>query len=85
MAEEDHSRPGAVGGHHTAQARHPLDPLNADEITRAVEILRRERPVTPEARFVSVSLSEPGKDQIAFADPAGRPAGGQSARTGRSQ
>lgn len=48
-----------------AQVRHPLDPLNADEITRAVEILR-ERPVTPEARFVSVSLSEPGKDQIAL-------------------
>ena len=28
-------QPGAVGGHPTAQAGHPLDPLNADEITWA--------------------------------------------------
>ena len=34
-----------------------------------MEILRRERPVTPEARFVSVTLHEPPKDQVAFARP----------------
>jgi len=44
--------------------RHPLDPLDAAEIRLAVEILRRERPVTPEARFVSVTLHEPPKDQV---------------------
>src|SRR5947209_5290851 len=37
-----------------ARGRHPLDPLDAAEITLAVEILRRDQPVTPEARFVSV-------------------------------
>ena len=41
--DEYHISPGAVGGHHTAPARYPLDPLDAGEITRAVEILRRER------------------------------------------
>ena len=45
-------------------ARHPLDPLDASEIKAAVGILRRERPVTPVARFVSVTLHEPAKDQI---------------------
>ena len=44
-------------------ARHPLDPLDASEIKAAVGILRRERPVTPVARFVSVTLHEPAKDQ----------------------
>ncbi len=44
-------------------ARHPLDPLDAAEIKAAVGILRRERPVSPVARFVSVSLHEPAKDQ----------------------
>jgi primary-amine oxidase len=44
--------------------RHPLDPLDAAEIRLAVELLRRERPVTPEARFVSVTLHEPPKDQV---------------------
>jgi primary-amine oxidase len=45
-------------------ARHPLDPLDAGEIRDAVDILRRERLVTPAARFVSVSLHEPAKDLI---------------------
>ena len=54
------------------------------EIMRAVEILRREPLVTPEARFVSVSLSEPRKDQIAFAAQADCPAADQPAGTGHS-
>jgi primary-amine oxidase len=53
-----------------AEARHPLDPLDAGEIRLAVEILRRERRVTQAARFVSVSLHEPPKSQVPFADPA---------------
>ena len=74
----EHSSPAAADGHHAARVRHPLDPLDAGEIRRAVEILRRERPVTPEARFVSVTLSEPPKDQVEFATPD-RPAPGQPA------
>lgn len=81
VAGEDHSSPDAADGHQ-AHARHPLNPLEAGEIARAVEILRRERPVTPEARFVSVTLNEPRKDQIAFAAPAGRSAGGRPIHPG---
>jgi Cu2+-containing amine oxidase len=55
----------------TPVAGHPLDPLDAGEIRVAVDILRRERLVTPGARFVSVSLNEPAKDQVAFALPVG--------------
>ena len=83
VAEDDHSSSDAADGHQ-AHARHPLDRLGAREIARAVEILRRERPVTPEARFVSVTLNEPRKDQIAFAAPVGPPAGGQPAHPGHS-
>ena len=79
--DKDHSSPAAADGHHPAWVRHPLDPLDAGEIRRAVEILRRERPVTPEARFVSVTLNEPPKDQVAFATPD-RPVPGQAAGPG---
>ena len=79
--DKDHSSPAAADGHHAAQIRHPLDPLDAGEIRQAVEILRRERPVSPDARFVSVSLNEPPKDQVAFATPD-RPAPGQAADPG---
>lgn len=58
----------------TPVAGHPLDPLDAGEIRVAVDVLRRERLVTPGARFVSVSLNEPAKDQVAFAVPVGRSA-----------
>ena len=79
--DEDHSSPAAADGHHAAQIRHPLDPLDAGEIRQAVEILRQERSVSPDARFVLVSLNEPPKDQVAFAMP-GRPAPGQAADPG---
>jgi len=52
-----------------AGIRHPLDPLDASEIARAVEILRRAGKATPEARFVSVTLNEPPKHQAAFPAP----------------
>jgi primary-amine oxidase len=71
--EKDHSRPAAADEHQGD--RFPLDPLDAAEIRRAVEILRRERPVTPEARFVSVTLHEPPKDQVTFARPDHLPPG----------
>jgi primary-amine oxidase len=77
----DHGSPAAADGHHAARVRHPLDPLDAGEIRQAVEILRREQPVSPDARFVSVSLNEPPKDQVAFATPDG-PGSGQAADAG---
>jgi len=73
IGEEDQTKSGGADDHHSAHYFHPLDPLNADEIRRAVEILRRERPVTPEARFVSVSLNEPSKTQIPLSEPISGP------------
>jgi primary-amine oxidase len=43
---------------------HPLDPLSAEEITAAVEILRTERGLGEAHRFVSVVLHEPEKQQV---------------------
>jgi primary-amine oxidase len=77
----EHGSPAAADGHHATRVRHPLDPLDAGEIRQAVEILQREQPVSPDARFVSVSLNEPPKDQVAFATPDG-PAPGQAADGG---
>ncbi|MGD8329988.1 MAG: hypothetical protein PVJ49_11180 [Acidobacteriota bacterium] len=47
----------------TAQANHPLDPLNATEITRTVEILRASGRLGSEARFATIDLAEPSKQQ----------------------
>ena len=46
-------------------ARHPLDPLSAEEIRRAVAIVRASGCGTLETRFVSVGLHEPGKSALA--------------------
>ncbi len=43
---------------------HPLDPLRADEITRAWEILRAERRLGPRARAISIALHEPPKEVV---------------------
>ena len=59
----------------------PLDPLDAGEIARAVGILRQAGTVTTEARFASVTLNEPPKDQVAFPAPD-HPVPGQSSRPG---
>ena len=84
VAGDDDGSLSAADGRRVGPARHPLDPLDAGEIRAAVEILRRERLVTPAARFVSVSLNEPAKDQIAFAVPVGRPSTDQAANAGQS-
>ena len=77
--DTDHDSSGGVGRRRAAGIRHPLDPLDASEIARAVEILRRAGKATPEARFVSVTLHEPPKDQAAFPAPdhpvTGQPSG----------
>ena len=45
-------------------ARHPLDPLSAEEIRQAVTILRGDGRVRAATRFVSVTLHEPPKSEI---------------------
>jgi primary-amine oxidase len=62
--DRDQQDQAGADGH--GPARHPLDPLDAGEIARAVQILRRQRPVPADARFVSVTLHEPPKDQAGF-------------------
>src|SRR5262245_40717656 len=42
-------------------ARHPLEPLSAQEVQQAVGLLKAEGKITPTMRFVSVSLKEPKK------------------------
>ena len=53
----------------TATARpappHPLDPLSAPELRRAVEILRSDPRIDPGVRFADVFHHEPAKDELA--------------------
>ena len=44
-------------------ARHPLDPLTADEIRAAAAIVKSERGVTDRWRFASIDLREPSKGE----------------------
>jgi primary-amine oxidase len=53
-------------------ARHPLDPLSGEEISRAAGLLAADGRMTAAARFVSVTLAEPPKDEVAAAG-RGRP------------
>ena len=43
---------------------HPLNPLSADELEAAATILRDSHPAFAAARFVSIGLDEPAKDQV---------------------
>ncbi|WP_414422120.1 hypothetical protein [Synechococcus sp. W60.1] len=38
---------------------HPLDPLSAEEMRQVVQILRRQRPLSSQGRFVTIQLQEP--------------------------
>ncbi len=58
----------------TAPARHPLEPLSADELQLAVSLLRQADKVTPTTRFVSVSLREPKKELLGRETPPPREA-----------
>src|SRR5689334_21015260 len=59
----------AAGAASADRARHPLDPLNADEIRQAVGILADDGRVAAPMRFVSVGLREPAKDEVASFRP----------------
>src|SRR5579885_2237114 len=53
------------GAAETPPARHPLDPLTADEIERAVAELRQRKALGDSWRFVSVALAEPNRPEVA--------------------
>jgi primary-amine oxidase len=57
----------------TATTRHPLEPLSAAEVQRAVSALKDHGKVTPTTRFVSVSLKEPPKEVVHRFDGQGAP------------
>jgi primary-amine oxidase len=54
----EHARIPAAG------SPHPLDPLSAEEIRSAAEILRRDRGVGERWRFASIELREPSKQVV---------------------
>ena len=54
-------------------ARHPLDPLSADEIRQAATILRRDQGVTDRWRFASIELREPSKAAVRDLEIGPRP------------
>jgi primary-amine oxidase len=43
---------------------HPLEPLNADEIQIAVDVLRSAKSLGTSVRFISVALKEPSKSDV---------------------
>lgn len=48
----------------TNQESHPLDPLSANEMATAVNILRQDKKLAKSFRFVSCTLDEPAKDVV---------------------
>jgi len=54
--------------HPAASVTHPLDPLNPAELARAVEIVRQHEKCRPSDLFVTVSLDEPSKSELAQPD-----------------
>ncbi|MBV9354809.1 MAG: primary-amine oxidase [Chloroflexi bacterium] len=43
---------------------HPLEPLSAEEIAAAAEIVRIQRQLGPRVRFVTITLQEPPKQEV---------------------
>ncbi len=54
-----------------SQVRHPLDPLEPDEIRLAVDIVRREKKLADSVRFVTVTLNEPAKAAVLHPEASG--------------
>ena len=57
-----------------AGARHPLDPLSADEIREATGIVRRDKGVDAGWRFANIELNEPPKAGLTAGDGVAREA-----------
>src|SRR5438128_11074896 len=52
--------------------KHPLEPLGAEEIAARVDIVRTQRSLSEQVRFVTITLDEPPKD-IVLAFKTGQP------------
>jgi len=63
------SRQAAGAASADGAAPHPLDPLSGDEIRQAAGLLAGDARVSPAVRFVSVSLREPAKAEVASFRP----------------
>ena len=53
----------------TAPTIHPLDPLSADELTRAAMIFRETSKVSDEAYFACAIPAEPPKQSFSTSSP----------------
>lgn len=56
---------GDAGDDSSREPGHPLDPLSADEVQRAVAILRKEQGLGDSWRFVTVTVAEPAREAVA--------------------
>ncbi|HEY7359835.1 MAG TPA: hypothetical protein VH642_03425, partial [Streptosporangiaceae bacterium] len=63
------SQQDVAGTARAGAARHPLDPLSTEEIGQAVAVFRADGRARPAMRFVSVSLHEPPKTEVASIRP----------------
>jgi primary-amine oxidase len=52
-----------------SEVRHPLDPLEPEEIRRAVDVVRSEKKLAESFRFVTVTLNEPAKASVLHPQP----------------
>lgn len=55
------SSESALLGQASLPQGHPLDPLSAEEMRQVVQILRRQRPLSSQWRFVTIQLHEPDR------------------------
>ncbi len=53
----------------TVTTQHPLDMLTAEEVSRAVEVLRASGRVPEDARYIHIVLHEPSKEAVAAHRP----------------
>jgi len=56
-------------GHRPSSTAHPLDPLDADEFRRVVDVVSAARQVGEGWRYASIELSEPTKEAVAAFTP----------------
>jgi primary-amine oxidase len=64
MTDTAHPTTGVARGNLEPAGPHPLEPLSAHEITRAVEILRGACKLADTVRFSTVELHEPSKSDV---------------------
>jgi primary-amine oxidase len=60
----DHLQVSSTSDLSSSQSLHPLEPLTADEIARAITILRSAQNIHERMRFISVNLKEPEKQSV---------------------